>query len=519
MTTNCRHLYISETPPHDATSTVWGKRMSKDPRDETAQAPLHSALARSTWFANLPDDVQQEILPRLKRRRYEAGETIYAQGAASAGLFGILNGAVRTVGTSAEGHQSLISILRSGEWYGFIGALDGKPYPFSVIATEPVEAAHLSQADCRDIFFQSADRMLMLVLPLIEVLRFAYHYLIETSGRSPRRIVAQRLMDLGRCVYLPDSSFVSSITSLNQDDIAAATYLTRPTVNRVLGQLAKEGAIQVGYGRIDILNANTLLHIAAAKEKRSSPKPAPRSAGKPSPHAEISAKRVREILMEGRWFAHMPAKTQDAILDEAVVKTFKPGDVLYQQGQSGDGLFAVLVGQCRTIATADDGNTSLFSLVHPSDWTGFIPLFDHKPHPTTCVADIPSTVLCVSEKTIASLFWRDAALFELFETPTISVLRGMYQFLIETNGRGPLRFVSQRLYDLARVFSLESSSPRSFIESLTQSDLCMTTGLSRPTVNKVLGALEQLNIIKVGYGKIKIIRPDDLLATAQTTDG
>jgi CRP/FNR family transcriptional regulator, cyclic AMP receptor protein len=475
---------------------------------------LHDLLLKGAWFAHLPLAIQEELRPHLIRRRCPAGTALYRQGEAPKNMFGILSGTIQTLGTSKDGHQSLLSVLRSGEWSGFIGQLDGKPHSFLTIAATDVDVVFLPEAAVRKIFLQSPDRMTYLVLPLIEILRFAYRFLVETNGRSPRRVIAQRLIDLSHCVYAPDVPAGKMLDGTSQQDIATATYLTRPTVNRILRDFAAHGVISLGYGRIDLCDPAALRQIAQGEDRAIAS-----TTGAPSPTAPCAkfkcvdqgTQRLEETLANSGWMTSLSKPTQRRIANALQIRRYDAGEAVCAQDETCEGLIVSLSGQLRTIGSAADGQERLVAFVHPGEWTAFAPILDNGPHAFSVIAARSSVVGILPTDAARAILCDDVQNYRALVAPTVQFLRFIYDYLIETNQGPPGRFVARRLYDLARVAYLDGSQPRDFMDSLSQGDIALATGLTRPTVNKVLKQLEAKGAIRLGYRRIKILRPDILL--------
>ncbi len=479
----------------------------------TDDAGWREALLAGGWLAALPPEISEAVLDAVAVRRFAAGEAIYRQGDLPAGLFGIVSGQIQTVGTAEDGQPSLLSVLRAGEWTGFLGQLDGRPYQFTTSATVTSEIAVLSGAAVKAIFGESAARRAMLAAPLFAILRVAYGYLIETNGRPPLRVVAQRLLDLGRCVYLPGSASTPVLEAISQDDIAAATYLTRPTVNRVLRDLEGKGIIRLGYGRVEIKDVPALYECASGSspgrssgEIRPDPSPVWRDSNVPPrpPH-------LAEILVRGGWFPAMPDDVQHRILAVLRLRSFKTGEAIYPTGEAAQGLVVLISGQARIIGEAHDGSQTLMGLVHPGEWTGFLSVLDSGPQPLTLVASKSSTAALLPLDMVRDLFFADPVRYQMLLMPVLYTLRYTYEYLIETNRRSPARLVAQRLFDMARCTHLPEIKPRDFVDNLTQDDLASATGLTRPTVNRVMKELTARGIIAIGYGKITIRDPAALI--------
>lgn len=471
----------------------------------------------SPWLDSLPPRLRKAVLAALQRRRYRAGEALYAQGEPVAGLYGIVAGTVQTIGLSREGQPTLLSVVRPGDWTGFLGILDPSPAVFSTIAVEDVEAVLLPVGEAERIFGGDCEGLAALAAPLVQILRFAFTYLIETNNRSPDRVVAQRLLDLSRCAYLPGERAGGSVERLSQEGVAAASYLARPTVNRVLQGLEQAGLIAIGYGRITILDAAGLEAAAGPLQSRQRPGvPAPATdAARVDFHAGARPGKEAVSLLVGQgWLPSLPPSLRRAVIDATICHRCKRRQIIFERGDAPLGLVAVASGQCRSTARARDGQPFLFSFLYPGAWTGFAAALDGGPQPFTLEVATGGTVALLPMDAVRRIFFSSPDQLRHLLTPMLRMLREIYRFLIEENFGPPPRLLARRLYDLARLPYVAGDLPRAFLESLTQADLSAATGLSRPTVAKLLAELEAAGIVKRSYGRLHIIDGTRLLATA-----
>ena len=466
---------------------------------------------KAGWWEGLPPDVREAVSRSVLPRRYAAGDVLYAQGEVPPGLFGIRSGTTQTIGVSSQGHPTLLSINRAGEWTGFLSLLDDQPAPFAVVAAEPVDAVLLPAASALRIFGGSADTLALLAGPLISILQFVFDYLTETNNRSPRRVLARRLLDLSRCSYLPAGLSTTMVGPISQSALAAASYLTRQTANRILKAFEKEGLVSIGYGRVDIVDQAGLERVAAGNGAAVPPAP---PAADPLRDDEIGPlpPEARKRLAEEGWLPTLPSALRDEVIGRVEGRKVNRGEFLYRQGDPPNGLFAISSGQCRTVARARDGRLLLFSMLHPGFWTGFTPILAAGTQPFSIEVVSPGIAARLSMSDVDALFRTDEMSFRLLLWQPLMLLRTTYQYLVEDSFGPPERIVAKRLYDLAWIPYGTGASSRSFLESLTQEDLVAATGLSRPTVNRAVAALEASGIIGRGYGRVAILRPDALLA-------
>lgn len=220
-------------------------------------------LASGTWFAALAPMTGVAIIGAVTRSTVRAGDALFRQGDPVSGLHVLLSGEGRVTGSSADGIPALIGILRAGDWTGFLAVLDGGPYAFSAEMVTDGVAACLSAAAVQNIFGSDVGTFRMLVAPELTIARRNYHFFLETHGRPPLQRVAERLMSLGRWPYAAATGPLAALEHVSQEDLAAATRLSRQRINTALRDLQKRGLIHHGYGYVMVIDPAGLGRVAA----------------------------------------------------------------------------------------------------------------------------------------------------------------------------------------------------------------------------------------------------------------
>lgn len=225
-----------------------------------------SILASNVWYSELSSAVRSLIVDHLVTKNVADGEALFQQGEPVSGLYVLLAGSGRITGSSADGIPALIGILRPGDWTGFLAVLDGGPYAFSAEMVGDGVAACLPTSAANKIFAADVDSFRKLVAPELTIARRNYHFYLETHGRPALRRVAERLMSLGRWPYAAPTGRLAPLDNVNQDDLAAATRLSRQRINTALRELQRRGLIKTGYSNVCVLDPIRLGHIAEGIE-------------------------------------------------------------------------------------------------------------------------------------------------------------------------------------------------------------------------------------------------------------
>jgi CRP-like cAMP-binding protein len=228
-----------------------------------------SLFTTGSWFARLPEDVQDSLILAGRQRRFSAGATLFGVGDQPTGLHGLLSGEVHITGSTSTGHNILMAIHRVGDWTGFLTCLDQQPHPLSATAAVDCIIFSVPPAAVTKIFERDVATFRLLSAPELLVGRRNYHWLVEMSQRPTLQRVAERVLDLGRWTHSERTGPVSPIEHVSQESLAAATNVSRQTMNSALHELEKLGLIRVGYGRIDIVDSRGLEKLSMTEPTKS----------------------------------------------------------------------------------------------------------------------------------------------------------------------------------------------------------------------------------------------------------
>ena len=96
-------------------------------------------------------------------------------------------------------------------------------------------------------------------------------------------------------------------------------------------------------------------------------------------------------------FSAMDVDALDAILDLATERTIGRGQVIFQRGDAGSSIMAVVRGRVRIGAVSQDGREVTLNIISPGEVFGEIALLDGKPRSADATA-IEETTLLVLER-------------------------------------------------------------------------------------------------------------------------
>lgn len=230
---------------------------------QTSTSPAKKGLfATGSWFSRLPTDVQDALMIAGRTRHVEAGATLFRQGDEPSGLHGLVSGQLHIIGSASNGHDTLLAIHRPGDWTGFLTSVDRQAHPLSALAAVDCTTWSVPPCEVARIFERDVATFRLLVAPEMRVERRNYRWIVEMVTRPPVQRIAERLIDLGRWTHSERAGPVSPIEHVSQEALAAATNVSRQTMNGALGMLEELRLIKIGYGRIEITDSRGLEEFA-----------------------------------------------------------------------------------------------------------------------------------------------------------------------------------------------------------------------------------------------------------------
>jgi CRP/FNR family transcriptional regulator, cyclic AMP receptor protein len=205
------------------------------------------------WLADMPEELQSEILARCDLVMFAAQDAIYNAGDEPGGLIGVVEGAIWLHLPLPDGEHGLGYIGGPGFWTGDVAAITGRPRHIAVSAASACAVLRLPRASLGAIAERQplvwrhlaglVSRNLLLAMDIIGALK----------RNDPVKRIAATILNL-----LSSDSLGSSILEVSQSDLAIVANLSRGRANSAIAALERYGWVSRGYGTLEVTNANAL---------------------------------------------------------------------------------------------------------------------------------------------------------------------------------------------------------------------------------------------------------------------
>jgi CRP-like cAMP-binding protein len=211
-------------------------------------------------LASLSESDRRDVLASTRRRRFGKGEVLVHEGDPADSLHLVVSGRLAVRVATSSGDNATLNILGPGDYFGELSLLDGRQpaRSASIVALEPAETLSLAASAFRDLRqrHRSAEQLLLTLLARrVEELSAR---LLETMYDGLDRRVYRRLAELGRVYGDSEATDGPVVVPLTQEQLAELVGGTRPSVNQVLQRLAERGVVQVGRGRVTLVDLEWL---------------------------------------------------------------------------------------------------------------------------------------------------------------------------------------------------------------------------------------------------------------------
>ncbi len=197
-------------------------------------------------------------------KKFAAGEVVFYQGDAAHTLYVVQTGRFEVEVATPEAETLQLRIHVPGDHFGEIPLLDSRlTRTGTVRAIEPSSALLVNAEMFAELRLSDPgiDRALIASLcDLVVVLtqERSDHTFLPTDRRLAKRLLA--LTEIYSSPQATDDEHVS--IPVTQEHFATAVGSTRPTINRMLGELAAKGVIERSRNRIVVIDRRQLKSLA-----------------------------------------------------------------------------------------------------------------------------------------------------------------------------------------------------------------------------------------------------------------
>ena len=208
-------------------------------------------LGESPLFACLNPEDRLTLAGRMRVRHFARGEVVFHNDDPAGHVFLITSGTVKVSVPDEQGHEVVVALQRGGDVFGELALFDDGPRSATVTAITETHTLALARQEFIGALERNPDAMRRMLGLLVKTVRRSTGHIEDLVFLDLPGRVAKCLLDLAEASG-------SEQVDLTQEDLAGFVGATRVSVNRVLADLEKRGAIKIGRRNL-VLKDRTVL--------------------------------------------------------------------------------------------------------------------------------------------------------------------------------------------------------------------------------------------------------------------
>jgi CRP/FNR family transcriptional regulator, cyclic AMP receptor protein len=215
---------------------------------------------RWTLLDGMPEAELRELLTVARRRRFSRGEVVFHQDDPADTVHLVDKGRFGVRGIGPLGDSVMLAVLGPGEMFGELALVDGEGSRRSatVSALEKAETLSIHRLDFDRLRRERPDTSQVLIALLAAQVRRLSQLVTEAHYVTAEKRIRRRLVEVSNAYAQGEAPDGPRLVPLTQDDLADLAGTSRATVNRVLRSEQEKGAVVLGRGRTEVVDAEAL---------------------------------------------------------------------------------------------------------------------------------------------------------------------------------------------------------------------------------------------------------------------
>lgn len=221
-----------------------------------------SLLANLPPFRSLTRPQIREILDAAQTARFDAGQTVFAEGMPVERFFLLLDGHIRVQRSTVEGDQIILLHIAPGQLFGIGAALGHKAYPATAVAADDCVVLAWPNRLWPD-FIASYDGFATQTYATVgERLTDMHTVIVEMATKQVEQRVAAALLRLITQMGRKVDKGIEIDFPITRQNISDMTGTTLHTVSRLLSAWEKDGIVASERKKITVTAPHQLVLLS-----------------------------------------------------------------------------------------------------------------------------------------------------------------------------------------------------------------------------------------------------------------
>lgn len=214
---------------------------------------IKSFFQQLSLFHDLSSQELDHLLEITYERVVPKKSIIFSEGAPKEAVYFIYDGLVKTYKTDVNGHEQIVSILKSGDMFPHTGFYHTHPYPAtaetildSVLYVLPIQRFE-------QFMLQNPSVAMKMMYVMGEKILELQERLHAITGQDVKKRTLSFLLQLAHRHGRQVQNRIEISVPMTHQELANAVGTTRETITRLLHQLEDEGVLQISRNKTIIL--------------------------------------------------------------------------------------------------------------------------------------------------------------------------------------------------------------------------------------------------------------------------
>lgn len=209
-------------------------------------------------FRDLTQDELERIWNIAMQRSYPKRTSIFTEGSDKEAIFFIQDGLVKTYKTDENGHEQIVSFLKTGDMFPHTGFFNHNPYPATAEAIVDTLALAIPIRSFEQLIMNTADISIKVMRAMSEKIIELQVKLQGLTGQDVQDRGLSFLLKLAENYGMLKNGNVHIEVPMTHQEFASVIGTTRETVNRLINQLRKEKLLETSRNGFIILDYEAL---------------------------------------------------------------------------------------------------------------------------------------------------------------------------------------------------------------------------------------------------------------------
>ena len=201
----------------------------------------------------------------------------------------------------------------------------------------------------------------------------------------------------------------------------------------------------------------------------------------------------------GPWTG-LPESIAADLFGHAELSGLKPGEVLFEVGESGNGFYLLDKGLLKVVLTSFDNEDVIIALLTPGTIVGDLAVIDEMPRAASVVALLECKLRFVSKADFERCCEKRPDIYQCLARILASRLREANE-CIAAHTMSPVKArIARALLQVAEILGQRTAGGIAVPDAIRQRDIAAMAGVARETVNRILHEWERTEIVtKMGH--------------------